>query len=166
MDSAIIFCAKYLFAAVVLIVIIAWLGSDRKIKPRMAATIILAGILALIISRIAGKFYYDPRPFVRNPSIHPLIAHGSDNGFPSDHALLTITLTAALYFYSRRWAAAALVFTIIVSAARVLAHLHSPIDIIGAWIIGIAAAIAAYYLIGWFKRPERQKPREELSRHS
>lgn len=120
---------------------------------KLAAVIVLAGILAVIASRIAGKLFYDPRPFVRNPNLKPLIPHGPDNGFPSDHALLTMTLTAALYFYSRRWAAAAFIVTAIVGAARILAHIHSPVDIIGAWVIGIAAAAAAYYFVertAWF----------------
>ena len=160
MDSLIIFCAKYLFALVVLIVVYVWFRTGRMLQVKMAAVVVLAGILAVIASRIAGKLYYDPRPFVSNPGLKPLIPHGPDNGFPSDHALLTMTLTAALYFYSRRWAAAALVVTAIVGIARVLAHIHSPIDIIGAWLIGIAAAVIAYYSIdrlGWFSRAETKE---------
>jgi len=160
MDSITIFCAKYLFAAVVLIVIAAWLQSGRRIKLEMATAIVLAGILAVIASRVAAKLYYDPRPFVSNPSLKPLIPHAPDNGFPSDHALLTMTLTAALYFYSQRWAAAALAVTVIVGIARILAHIHSPIDIIGAWLIGIAAAAAAFYTVsrlGWFHPKVKQK---------
>jgi len=162
MDSITKFCAKYLFVLVVLIVIFVWLRVGKKLRLKMAAVVVLAGILAVVASRVAGKLYYDPRPFVSNPSLKPLIPHGPDNGFPSDHALLTMTLTAALYFYSRRWAAAALAVTAIVGIARVLAHIHSPIDIIGAWLIGIAAAAVAYYSIGrlgWFSRPEtKEKP--------
>jgi undecaprenyl-diphosphatase len=161
-DSITIFCAKYLFVVVVLIVLWVWLQAGKRTKAKMAAVIVLAGILALIASRIAGKLYYDPRPFVRNPNLKPLITHAPDNGFPSDHALLTMTLTAALYFYSHRWAAVALVVTAIVGIARVLAHIHSPIDIIGAWIIGIAAAAFAYYAVGrvaWFDQAgAKEKP--------
>lgn len=155
MDSIIIFCAKYLFILVVLIIVGVWLRTGKRTKLKMAAVVILAGILALIVSRIAGKLYYDPRPFVNNPNLKPLIKHAPDNGFPSDHALFTMTLTAALYFYSRRWAAVALVVTVIVGVARILAHIHSPVDIVGAWLIGIAAAAAAYYIVGrltWFDR--------------
>ncbi len=155
MDSIIIFCAKYLFVAVVLIAAVVWLKAPRSSKLKVAAVIILAGILAVVASRIAAKLYYDPRPFVRDPNLKPLIPHGPDNGFPSDHALFTMTLTAALYFYDRRWAAAAFIVTVIVGVARVLAHIHSSIDIIGAWLIAIAAAAAANYIVSrtaWFSR--------------
>lgn len=152
MDSVIIFCAKYLFAAVVLITVYVWLRVSGPLKWKMTATVIAAGILAVIASRVAGKLYYDPRPFVTH-NVKPLIPHGPDNGFPSDHALLTMTLTAATYFYSRKWAAAALVVSAVVGAARILAHVHSPQDILGAWAIAVVAAWAAHYLTGlapWF----------------
>jgi undecaprenyl-diphosphatase len=149
MDSIIIFCAKYLFVAVILIVAASWLQAERRTRLKLTAAIVLAGILALIISRIAGRLYYDPRPFVSSPNLKPLITHAPDNGFPSDHALLTMTLTAVLYFYNRGWAAAAFAVTVIVGIARVLAHIHSPIDIIGAWLIAMAAATAAFYAVGY-----------------
>lgn len=158
MDSVIIFCAKYLLVAVVAIFVWLWLAAGIKIKKEMAATVILAGILALIASRIAGKLYYDPRPFVTH-HVKALIPHAADNGFPSDHALLTMALTAVLYFYNKKWAAIALAITAVVGIARVAAHIHSPIDIAGAWAISITVAAASYYAVRstkWFK-PEPAK---------
>ncbi len=155
MDSLIIFCAKYLLAFVVLVFGWAWLRAANSKKIQMAATVIIAGVLALIISRLAGKLYYDPRPFVSH-AVKPLIPHAPDNGFPSDHALLTMTLTAVLYFYNRTWALVALILTIVVGVARVLAHIHSPIDIIGSFAISIACAYAARWLVSGYlqKKPE------------
>jgi len=148
MDSLIIFCAKYLLVFVVLGLVVAWLRVGRSYKLQFIAAVIVAGIAALVLSRIAGKLYYDPRPFVSHHT-KPLIAHAADNGFPSDHALLTMTLTAVTYFYSKKVAAGMLVLTTIVGAARVLADVHSPIDIGGAWLIGIIGAVAGYYVSRW-----------------
>ncbi len=156
MDSIIIFCAKYLFVSVVLITGWVWLKTARSKKIEMAAAVITAGILALIISRIAGKLYYDPRPFVSH-DVKPLIAHAPDNGFPSDHALLSMTLTAVIYYYSRYWAGAALVLTLVVGASRVLAHIHSPIDIAGSIIIALVSAYAGFWLVSKYF-PDKTQP--------
>lgn len=146
MDSVIIFCAKYLFIFVVLGLAIAWLRVGRQEKKRFLAAAILAGLIALALSRIAGHLYFDPRPFVAD-HVKPLIAHAPDNGFPSDHALLTMTLTAIAYFFSRKIAFGMLVLTIIVGFARVLAHVHSPLDIAGGWLFGVVGAAAGYFIM-------------------
>ena len=151
MDQIIIFCAKYVVVFVVLGMGVAWLRSPRSVRLPFALSVLLGGIIALVISRIAGKLYFDPRPFVTE-HVKPLFSHAPDNGFPSDHALFTMTLTAVTYFFSKKWATIMLLLTIVVGAARVLAKVHSPLDIAGGWVIGIAGAIAGYYLAAWLLR--------------
>jgi len=149
MDTIIRFCAQDLFLLVVAgAVAVAWILPKAN-RLKFVMTVVLACIIAFVISRIASKLYYDPRPFITQ-HITPLISHAADNGFPSDHALLTMTLTAAVYFFNRKIAAGMLVLTIIVGWARIAAKVHSPLDIIGAWLIGIVAAVAAYYLAKWW----------------
>ena len=139
MDNIIIFCAKYLVALPVLIFIWVWLKQSKDHKIQLAAAIIAAGIIAVIIDKITGKLYFDPRPFV-SQHVKPLITHAADNGFPSEHTILATTLAGVLYFYSRRLSIATLVLAIIIGSARVAAHVHSPIDIIGGLAIGLIAA--------------------------
>ncbi len=157
MNSIIIFCAQYFIVLVVLGIAIAWLRSSRKAKLQFAVTTIVAGLIALALSRVAAALYYDPRPFV-SEHVVPLIKHAADNGFPSDHALLTMTLTATAYFFSKKTAGALLILTIIVGVARVLAKVHSPLDIVGAWVIGIASSAVAYYLVRWLFRHYNKVP--------
>lgn len=145
MDSVTIFCAKYLFILVVLGLAIAWLRVSKEPKQRFFLSVVLAGIIALLLSRIAGHLYFDPRPFVVQ-HVKPLIAHAPDNGFPSDHALLTMTLTAVTYFFSKKIAAVMAVLTVFVGIARIAAKVHSPLDIAGGWLLGIVGAIAGYYI--------------------
>lgn len=127
---------------------LAWLcvAKDHKLEFILAA--VLAGILAFVMAQIAGKLYYDPRPFVAEHLI-PLVSHGADNGFPSDHALFTMTLTAITYFYNKKAATVMLVLTVLVSVARVLARVHSPLDIGAAWLLGVIGAGLGYYLTRW-----------------
>jgi|SRR5579883_2793667 len=157
MDSIIIFCAKYLFILVALGLVIAWLRVSKEQKQVLLISAVLAGIIALILSRIAGHLYFDPRPFV-SQHVKPLIPHAPDNGFPSDHALLTMTLTAVTYFFNKKVAAVMGTLTIIVGVARIAARVHSPLDIAGGWLIGMVGAIVGYYLtvhlINRYRRPD------------
>jgi undecaprenyl-diphosphatase len=145
MDSIIVFCAQYLIILVGLGWLFAWFRQPKSHKLQFAVATVIAGALALVASRIASKLYYDPRPFVSH-HIRPLISHAADNGFPSDHALFTMTLTAITYFYHKRLAVVMFAATLLVGAARVLAHVHSPIDIAGAWAIAILCSTAAAYI--------------------
>src|SRR5665213_755695 len=145
MNSIIIFCAKYLFVFVVLIFCWAWLKAPRKYKIHMAAAIVLAGVIAAILDKLAGKLYYDPRPFVTH-HVTPLISHAADNGFPSEHALFTFTIATVLYFYRPKLSYLAFGLALVVGIGRVAAHVHSPIDIIGGIIIGMLSGWAGYQL--------------------
>lgn len=157
MDSIIIFCAKYLIGFIVLLFGWSWLRTARSKKVEMASAVIIAGVLALAIARITSKLYYDPRPFVSG-NVRPLIQHAADNGFPSDHTLLSATLTGVLYFYNRTWAGAALLLTLAIGLARILAHVHSPIDILGSLVIGTAAAYAGHWAAsGYFLKRSSAK---------
>ncbi len=139
MDSLIIFLAKDLFVAVALIWLVAFFIIPRNVRKQFALTFIIAAVIAVIISRIAGALYFHPRPFAAQ-HIVPLIPHdANDNGFPSDHALLVTTIAASIYFYHKKLAAAAFVLGLLVATGRVWAHLHSPLDILGAMAIGILA---------------------------
>lgn len=155
MDNIIVFCAKYVFALVILGIGIAWLRTAKNLKVQFIVATIVAGAIAYILSRIASHLYYDPRPFVTE-HVKPLIAHQADNGFPSDHALLTMTLTAITYFYSKKAATGMLVLTVIVGVARILAKIHSPLDIGGGWVLGIIGAVVGYYAVSWLWRNKTQ----------
>lgn len=67
-------------------------------------------------------------------------------GFPSDHALFSTAILYAVWFSTklRGWSLALLVMVILVCVGRVLALVHTPLDIIG----GVVAASfgALWYL--------------------
>jgi undecaprenyl-diphosphatase len=156
MDSLIKFCAKYLFIIVVLIFVYAWLMANRKYKIRMGIAVVLAGIVAGILDKIAGKLYYDPRPFVTH-HVNPLIAHTADNGFPSEHTIFTFTIAAVLYFYRPKLSYLAFGLALLVGIGRVAAHVHSPIDIIGGIAIGLVSGWAGYQLSEYYVRRSSKK---------
>lgn len=148
MDMVIIFCAKYLIFFVVLATALAWWRVDTETKKQFAVAAVIGGIVALVLAKIAGHLYFDPRPFVSH-HVKPLISHAADNGFPSDHSLLAGMLTAITFFYSRKIASIMLVMTILIGVARVLAKVHSPIDILAGWLFGAIGAVIGYYVSRW-----------------
>jgi undecaprenyl-diphosphatase len=100
-NTLIVLIAQYLLFVLALVAGLIWLGLDRPGKVRLAAEAVLGlAVLGLGI-RLAGTLHADPRPFVQNPSLHPLFPHPRDNGFPSDHAAAAGLLTALVLRYRR-----------------------------------------------------------------
>lgn len=138
MDNLIIFCAKYLIFVIGLILVVVFAQMKSKTRWQFAAAVVMALVVATVLSKLASVLYYHPRPFVVQ-NIQPLVPHADDNGFPSDHALLATSLAVVIYFYRRRLGIAAGILALVVGIARVLADVHWPIDILGGLILGILA---------------------------
>jgi len=143
-DDVAIFTAKYLYLFVLLIVVIFFFSQPRKLQKSMAICGIIIAPLAYAISRISSYFYYDPRPFV---VMHftPLIAHAADNGFPSDHVLLTGAVAMIVWFYNKRLSIVLWALALLIGWARVYAGIHHSTDIIGSVAIVLVASLA-YHL--------------------
>lgn len=154
-DSVIVFVAKYLLYLSVLIVGIHWLIASKRDKIDLFAHYLVGGLIALVLAKIGAHFYYDTRPFVSH-HIKPLMPHAADNGFPSDHALLSSFLGFTMLAYSRRLGYGLLVLAVLIGAARVAAHIHSPIDIVGSLVFGAVATLLARFIVGRYL-PERSK---------
>lgn len=158
MDNLVIFLAKYLVFIIALIAALYWLGQAKRTKIQLAAAVIIAAVTALVLVKLAGKLYYHPRPFAAE-HIRPLIPHANDNGFPSEHTTYATAITSTLYFYRRKLAAYLFVLTLLVGLGRVLAHVHSPVDILGGLVIGLMAGLTGHYLAKrFFSAPKTLRP--------
>ena len=156
----IIFSAKYLYL-ISIAIFIGWGTVSIRRKEFMFLSIFTLP-LSYILSRIASSLYYNPRPFV-SEHITPLIHHIADNGFPSDHALLTGTLAAIVTVFDKRIGTLLWILAIMVGGARVLAGVHHTTDIIGSYIIAIAGLVIGYILMyhvipSHYKRKRGQEP--------
>lgn len=140
MDSIIVFVAKYFLYLSVIVTLGFWWRCERTTKVELLARLVAGGLLALALATIAGHLYYDPRPFVTQ-HVKPLFAHAPDNGFPSDHALFTSFLGFSVLMYSRKVGAVLLVIAVAVGAARVAAHVHTPLDIAGSFVFSALAVL-------------------------
>lgn len=138
MNLPIIFAAQYLYLLMIIIALLTVFLSPKKIRNNFLKLTVLALPMAYLLAQLAGRFFYNSRPFVVE-HIQPLVAHAANNGFPSDHTLFTMTIASIIFVYRRKMGLLLGVLGLIVGFARVFAKIHHPIDILGASFIAIFA---------------------------
>jgi undecaprenyl-diphosphatase len=146
MDAATVFIAQYLYLFVLLTGMIFFFLQPRKIQKSMIVCGVIIAPLAYIVSRIAGLLYFDPRPFLVGHFI-PLIAYAPDNGFPSDHVLLTGAIAMVIWFYNKKLSVVLLAIALLIGWARVYSGIHNVADIAGSVAIVLAAGAAYAFII-------------------
>lgn len=116
--------------------------------------IVMAGLTAYLVAKLIGAIY---QPSAERPFEVLGIPAGAlflnNPGFPSDHALFVTAITAAVWFETKNKLVSTIlvVFVLLVCTGRVLALVHTPLDVIA----GVAIA-----LIGcvWYIYPRRALP--------
>lgn len=146
MEILIIFAAKYLFILNPLALFVLFIKSNPEVKKYLLKISILTFPVAFLFSRISSMTYNNPRPFVVE-NIQPLIAHVADNGFPSDHTLITATTAVVIYQMNKKLGILAGCVAVIVGIARVVAKVHHPVDIIGSIAIAVIAVLISKYVL-------------------
>lgn len=147
----IVFAAKYFHLLVILVALVILATSPKPTRKDLARLGALTFPLSFLISKIVGHFIYNPRPFVVE-NIRPLIAHAPNNGFPSNHALLTFTIAFVFFAYNRKIGISLFLLGLIVGAARVAAKIHYPQDILGSIIIAGLATFIGFSTLRIAKR--------------
>ncbi len=119
----------------------------RKLWLSWSIRIVLAGLTAYVFAKIAGHFMPESqRPF-QELGVAAGAAYLPNPGFPSDHMLFATFLTISVWFSTRSKALfyALAVMTLVMGVARVLALVHTPLDIIGGLLIGCTSIL-------WYRR--------------
>lgn len=118
---------------------------------RLAAysRILMAGLMAYFLAKTIGSIYQpmSQRPF----ELLGTTAGASflnNAGFPSDHILLVTAIVAAVWFETKQKLLTVILIVLLVtiSVGRVLALVHTPLDVIGG--VVIAAVSALWYING------------------
>lgn len=147
MNLIIIIIAQYFIVVPALIALWYIWKIDKKRKIQLAKLSILSLPFSYITAKILQRFINDPRPFVVNHTIKPLFHHAIDNGFPSDHTLLTMTIAAIIFAYNKKLGILLAIFSLAIGFARVAAGVHHPLDIIGAAVIAIVTTAISYIIL-------------------
>lgn len=148
MDSFITWTAQYLLWLMVAGFAAVWLFIEaRPAKLRLGAEAAVGLVLALLFLYVAKSVHHDPRPFVQNPHIRPLFAHGRDDGFPSDHSLAAGLIATLVWLRHRLLGLAFIAGAAAIAWARVAAHVHHLQDVAAGLLLGALAAVLAALLV-------------------
>lgn len=139
MNPAIIFTAKYLIFVLLLAAIFFVIKKNKEDQRKIFLFALMTLPATYVVAKIASFLYYDPRPFVIGNFV-PLISHIADNGFPSDHTLLSSAAAAVIYYFDKKFGAVLFVLALLVGGARVLAGVHHMVDVVGSFAIAILVA--------------------------
>jgi undecaprenyl-diphosphatase len=128
----------------------------RNLRVQVYSRILMAGLTAYLLAKLLG-FIYQPsyeRPF----ELMGVAAGASflnNPGFPSDHALFASAITWAVWFATKQKVPSLIMagLTIVLCVGRVLALVHTPIDVVGGVVIASVGALwylndAPYFIYG------------------
>lgn len=148
-------------AVIPIVLIGAWALLFRVPKGQRFAAysrVLMAGLTAYMIAKFAGAVYQPEgmRPF-ELMGVDPGASYLDNPGFPSDHVLFVTAITLSVWFETRMrgMTLVLIVLSALVAVGRVMALVHSPIDVVG----GIAFALigAVWYCSGYSKERVRGK---------
>lgn len=114
-------------------------------KRRIAIQALAAGACAWLVSELFKLIVNNPRPYVLDGTTSLLINPPDTGSFPSSHTMTSAAIAWTIYFYNRKLGLILLCTAIFIGAARVLAWVHAPVDIVGGVLIGMAVAEAIRY---------------------
>lgn len=127
-------------------------------KLKVYSRMLVAGVTSYMIAKFMGVAYQPSsmRPF-EILGVEPGASFLDNPGFPSDHALFVwVIVFAVLYALPhKKWLCIVLCgLAFVVSAGRVMALVHAPIDVIGGF---AAAAVGALWYIDGRKTLQKSK---------
>ena len=118
------------------------------------ARVLMAGLTAYVVAKVAGLLFQPSglRPF-EEMGVEAGASFLNNPGFPSDHALFTMAITLAIWFSTKKKliSVVALVLTLAVGVGRILALVHTPLDVVGGIVIACAGVV-------WYLLPVAAKP--------
>lgn len=135
--------ADYAVIPVILIGGWALLRTPKKHRYQVVCRAIMAGLTALLFAKLLSLIY---EPATDRPhellGVVPGASYLANPGFPSDHALFVVTVAATVWFETRRMVISAVLvgLAIVVCVGRVLAFVHTPLDVIAGAVIAVAAS--------------------------
>lgn len=146
MDTFITIIADWLVFPIVIIGGIAMLAiKPSAVRYQMICRGAVAALLALLLAKIGSLFYQGERPFIAAGEL-PKAAYLNNPGFPSDHTLLVFAITFIVWASTKNkpLSIALLIMSILVATGRILALVHTPVDVIGGIVFAFLAVWAVF----------------------
>lgn len=129
-----------------------WLVRTRPSVTKLIPYVLMAGLSALLAGKLMS--FWQPvseRPF-ESLGVEAGAAYMNNPGFPSDHALLATIVVMTLFALTpyKRLSAGLMVAVVAMCIARVVALVHTPLDVVGGVVAGLVGAL-------WYIRLRRDK---------
>lgn len=107
------------------------------------ARVLVAGLMAYLVAKLLATIYPSTeRPF-EALGLEAGASYLENPGFPSDHALFAMFLTLAVWFETRDklLTGILLALTVLVGLGRILALVHTPLDVVGGIVVAMFGAL-------------------------
>jgi undecaprenyl-diphosphatase len=145
MDILIIFLGSYLHFFIIAIALLGVIFVPPKIRLEYTLFLIFVAPLAYLLGELVGMVIYNPRPFVAL-EVLPLIPHDPTNGFPSTHALVSISVAFAVFVFNKKLGFILFLFGILVGVGRIFAQIHSVEDVLGSVVVAAVAVCVVLFV--------------------
>ncbi len=110
---------------------------DGKIKKETVLHAIFSCILAYATTEFIKSVFPTLRPFEFNGALPLTLTTPSDGAFPSSHSAVGFALAVTILKHDKKVGILYLVMAGLVGVARIMAHVHYPIDIMAGALIGV-----------------------------
>ena len=141
-----------------------------KKTRKMGMTAMIAMIFGLIVGNVVLKNVIGrDRPYWLDDTIRQglIVKELSDYSFPSGHTQASFAAAVSIFFYHKKWGAAAIVLAFLIGFSRLYIGVHFPSDVVAGAILGTAFAYAARPLARMLykKLPKSLKATSQKGRH-
>lgn len=130
-DELALVLGNYLIFAQFCICLIFFVSKGRQIIGKF---LVCLG-LAWAVSRGIKDLFYYPRPYIVH-TLQPVGKYLLDGSFPSEHALVSATLSALVYKIDPKFGTLMWITTFLISLGRMLLGVHTFLDVAGGVILG------------------------------
>lgn len=109
---------------------------DGKIKKETVIHALFSCFLAWGLTELIKSLFPTLRPFQFNGALPLTLTVPTDSAFPSSHTAVGFALAVTIFRHDKKVGFVYLIMAGLIGIARIMAHVHYPIDIIAGALIG------------------------------
>lgn len=114
--------------------------TEFKQKWKEICLVFVTSLFAWVLARVLKIIIAIERPFQASTEVHQLINPYMLYSFPSGHATFFSALALTIYLKHKTAGYILMLFALLISLGRVMAGVHTPIDILGGFLLGFLIA--------------------------